>query len=226
MSREIERLRPTSAEEIIEGAALLGNAFPVFGGVVSGIAMYAVSARRQERLWDFLRSVDEDLEHLKGISADQEEIVAEVLERVIKERSQDKTDCYRNILLNAVVDEALRYDSVLEMVRQVEQFTPNHIKLLAVLHNPIEADKQLDGRVSKETADYVQGSQAIYLRSFFLDWDDDQLKRTWEGLRGASVLSQDYPNGTQSLRGIQELSRNLSNYGRGFVRYVLETDSS
>ena len=226
MDTEIEKLRPTTIEETIEGAALIGNALPLFGGVVSGIALHTVTARRQERFLDFVAKLHGRVQRLESISDDHAEILIEVLERVVRERSREKTECYRNILLNVATNESFDYDAVLEMVRKVELFTPNHIKLLAVLHDPIEADKQLDGRVSKETANTVQGSQAVYLRSFFWDWDDDQLQRTWEGLRAASVLSQDYPSGTQSLRGIQELSRNLSNYGRSFVRYVLEIDRS
>ena len=90
MSTELDRLRPTTAEEIIAGAALVGNAFPLIGGVASGIALFSVSERRWERLIEFLRSVEEKLEQLTSISADQEEVVAEVLERVVRERSHEK----------------------------------------------------------------------------------------------------------------------------------------
>ena len=101
---------------------MLSTCFPFIGGIVSGIALHTVAALRWERLVDFLQSVEEQLEHLhlEDISADQEEIVTEVLERVIRERSKEKSDCYRRIFLNAVSDESLEYGEVIEKVKLVE----------------------------------------------------------------------------------------------------------
>ena len=225
MSREIEKLRPTSAEEIIEGAALVGNSIPVIGGVLCGIALHSTAERRWERLLDFLRSVEEVLGDLKRVSADQEEIAAEVLERVIRERSQEKIECYRNILLNAVRDDALDYDATIDIVKLVEGLTPNHIKLLSVLRDPLEADRELGGKVARETANFYSGSHATFLYPFFPDWGAERLRRLWDDLQRAHILSDGFPSAMGMSFTLEGLSNYISNFGRGVVNYILESDS-
>ena len=224
MSTELDRLRPTTAEEIIAGAALLSNAFPLIGGVASGIALFSVSERRWGRLIEFLQSVEEKFEQLTSISADQEEVVAEVLERVVRERSDEKTDCFRNILLNAVADGGMDYDEVIEMVRLVEQMTPNHIKLLSVLQDPIKADENLGGKVAEGTAAFANAPHVAFLKPFFPDWRDEHLKRTWADLRRFNILAQDYPTAMGSTFTLEGLSEYVSAFGRTVVNYIIEPD--
>ena len=225
MSAELDRLRPTTGEEIIEVAGMLSNAFPVVGGVLSSVALFSVSERRWERLVDFLRAVEEKLEHLKSVSADQEEVVAEILERVIRERSQEKRDCFRNILLNAVEDEEMEYDEVIEMVRLVEQLTPNHIRLLSVLRDPVKADERLGGIVARDTANFYMGPHVTFLRPFFPDWGDERLSRAWADLERFNILSQGYPSAMGSTFTLQGLSNYVSGFGRSVANYILDSDS-
>ena len=224
MSSDLDRLRPTTAEELIAGAALVGNAFPLIGGVASGIALFSVSERRWVRLIEFLRSVEQKLEQLTSISADQEELVAEVLERVVRERSHEKTDSFRNILLNAVTDEGMDYDEVIEMVRLVEQMTPNHIKLLSVLQDPVKADERLGGKVAEQTAAFYMGPHVTFLRPFFPDWGDERLRRAWGDLQRFNILTQDYPTAMGSTFTLEGLSGYVSAFGRTVVSYIIGPD--
>ena len=225
MNGEIEKLRPTSAEELVEGAALVGNSIPLIGGVASSIALHSMAGRRWDRLLDFLKSIEKELGNLKGVSADQEEIAAEVLDRVIRERSQEKTECYRNILLNAVKDDALDYDLTIDIVKLVDGLTPNHIKLLSVLRDPLEADRQLGGKVARKTANLHLGSHATFLYPFFPDWGAERLGRLWDDLHRLHILDQGFPSAMGGSFTLEGLSNYISSFGRGVLSYILESDS-
>ena len=136
MKQDIRSLRPTNVEELVESTALIVNVVPAFGGLLSGIALHAISSRRWDRLVGFIGSIEDRLSGVEQITEDQEDFVAEIVERVIRERSEELTSCYRNLLLNGLSAQDFDYDSTLEMVNLVARLTPNHIKVLHVINHP------------------------------------------------------------------------------------------
>ena len=221
LSLEVERLRPTNVEDMVEGAALLASSFPVIGGVASGIALHTTASRRWDRLVNFLISVEEKLQEVESISDDQEEIVVEVLERVVKERSEEKRECFRNILVHAIVDQDLDYDTTIENVRLLERLTSNHIRMLSILRDPLGADRQLGGKVAAATSNSFGGSYAAYLRPFFDNWNDEQLRRVWSDLHNEYVLNQSFPTTVGVSPNLEGLTTCLSDYGMSFVQHIL-----
>ena len=206
---------------MVEGAALLASSFPLVGGVASGIALYATSSRRWDRLVNFLVLVEERLREVENISDDQEELVVEILERVVKERSKEKRECFSNILIHAVADQDLEYDTMIENVRLLERLTPNHIRILSILRDPLEADRQLNGAESAATLNRSGGSYASYLRPFFENWNDEQLRRMWSDLHNEHVVSQPYPTAVGVHPSLEGLTTCLSDYGMRFVQHIL-----
>ena len=75
----------------------------------------------------------EDLEDLGHLSDEQEDMTAEVFERVVRERSDERLGCYRNILVGVLTSQEWEYDRVEEHVKRVERLTSNDIKLLSML---------------------------------------------------------------------------------------------
>lgn len=158
MREDIKALRPTNFEQSLEAAALIASSVPAVGGLLSGLVMQTTSSRRWSRLLAYVESIEDKLDGLGTLSDDQGEIIIEIVERVIKERSQEKTDCYRNILLNALGGDSFDYDETLEMVKLVERLTTNHLKVLQAVSKPAEAKDKLDtGAYVERTAGSVVG---------------------------------------------------------------------
>ena len=59
---------------------------------------------------------------------------------------------------------------MIEMVRLVEQMTPNHIKLLSVLQDPIKAMSDWVVKLQEKRLIFYMGPHVTFLRPFFPDW--------------------------------------------------------
>ena len=240
MRRKINELRPTSVEQSIEAAALLANSIPTIGGLLSGVVMYTTSSRRWKRLIAFLASIEDRLHCVEDLSEDQEEIVVEIVERVVRERSEEKIHCYRNILLNGLSSTEIEYDKTLEMIKLVERLTVNHIKVLQAIRDPVSAKASLGNGVYVER--HVRSIKGLptsqlglfLLSSFFPNWPGHQLSRIWEDLSDAHVIGRvspqlDFPPANDTI-GMDFVAASfgqyLSEYGHDFVRYVLTLDAN
>ena len=215
------------------------DASPLFGGLLSGIALHAISSRRWDRLVEFIDSIEDRLRGLEQISEDQEDIVAEIVERVIRERSGEKTSCYRNVLLNGLSSQDFDYDSTLEMVNMVARLTPNHIKVLRVINDPEQAKARLGSqRYSARTPSQMVGLPAndlgfFVLLPFFPDWTGSQLGRIWDELCDVHILQRGAPRidlpPTHAEIGIDfvttTFSQYLTEYGYDFMRFILTSDT-
>ena len=240
MQRKINELRPTSVEQSIEWAALLANSIPTIGGLLSGIVMNATSARRWTRLLSFLESIEGRLQCVEELSEDKEEIVVEIVERVVRERSEEKIYCYRNILLNVLSSTAFEYDETLEMVRLVERLTANHIKVLQVFRDPVAAKAKLGSggyvkRPERSIAGLPTSQLGLFLVSpYFPGWPENQLSRIWEDLCDAHVIERIAPQlnipPSHDMIGMDfveaSLGQYISEYGHEFIRFVLTLEAN
>ena len=235
---KIKGLRPTNIKESLQAAAVLASTIPTIGGLLSGIVMNTASSRRWQRLLTYLESIEDRLNYLGSPSDDQEEIVVEILERVIKERSEEKTDCYRNILLNALSSSNFDYDRTLEMVKLVERLTANHMKVLRVISDPVAARAKIgDGVYLERPVSSIARLPAIqlglyFVSSYFPKWPSGQLSRIWGELCDCHVIHNISPRVDMPL--VHEmisidmialsLSQYITEYGHDFICYVLTLD--
>ena len=239
MREEIKKLRPTGIEQSVEAASLLASSIPTIGGLLSGVVMNTTSSRRWRRLLAFLEYIEGRLRGLEGLSDDQEEVVVEIVERVVRERSEEKTDCYRNILLNGLSIREIDYDKTLEMVKLVERLTVNHIKVLQVIRDPVTARSKLGsgGYVERDARPIVglpTGQLGLFLlSSFFPNWSSSQLSRVWEELCDAHVMRRvspqiDMPPAHEMIGMdlvVSSFHQYVSEYGHDFIRYVLALEA-
>ena len=232
-------MHPTNIEELIEDATHIGGMIPVFGGLLAGIALRAISSRRWGRLINYLDSIEYDLRSFGSFSDDQEEFVGEILERVIRERSDEKTECYRNILLNGLRSPDFDYDWNIDTVNLVERLTSNHIKVLQVIYDPYKAKVRLgDDNYVPQTVGNMAGLPAndlglFLLSPFFPNWAGSDLTRIWNGLCDAYVISRgrltmvNLPPSHEEI-GIDLVADTFRNYvtdyGYGFIRYILTAE--
>ena len=222
----IQDLRLRQGETVVQKAALIANYIPYLGPLASGAALQAVSSRRWDRLIMFisnLRTRLEDLERLEHISAEQEDMTAEIFERVVRERSEERLECYRNILAGVLTGHDWEYDIVEEYVRKVERLTSNDIKLLSVLADPHARDAELSGEISR-TADRISmGGLSSLVEVALPGWGREMLRRSWDTLLSEHILGQGYPSGlmTGSSVTLNALSGQLTGYGREFVDFAV-----
>ena len=239
MKPDVKKLRPTNIEESIEAAGVLLNVIPAIGGLLSGIVLQTTSASRWERLTAFLESIQNRMKCLESLSNDHEEIAVEIVERVVRERSEEKTDCYRNILLNGLNRIDFDYDKTLEMVKLVERLTANHIRILQVIRDPVAAEAALGSSVYPERpVRSLSGLPTNYLglflvRPFFPDWPAGELDRIWEELCDVHILGRvtphiDLPPSNETI-GIDMVVTCFNQYitesGYEFIRHVLTVEA-
>ena len=222
----IQDLRLKPGETVVEKAALVASHIPYLGPLASGAALQAVSSRRWDRLIMFISNLQtrlEDLEHLSHLSAEQEDMTAEVFERVVRERSDERLGCYRNILVGVLTSHHWEYDRVEEHVKRVERLTSNDIKLLSMLADPYARDSELEGAISKRADEIYMGGLSSLIETAMPDWDMEMLRRSWGSLLSESILNHDYPSGvaTGSSITLDALNGQLSSYGREFVDFVV-----
>lgn len=237
LTEETRKLRPTRPEQFLEAAAVLASIVPTIGGPISGIVTSATSTRRWNRLLDFLESVETRLSGLEDLSDDQHEIATEILERVVREHSREKTSCYRNILLNGLRAKDMKYDQTMEMLKLVERLTPNHIKVLQVLKDPAAALKTLaPGAYEELRANAVVGLPSHLLSvsllwSLLPDWPFDQLSVVWDELCDSRLIYGGSPHvqlppADEKIRFdlvSSILCQHVSEFGHEFIRHVLES---
>lgn len=238
MERDIRQLRPTNGEELIEFLATFANLVPSIGGLLSGVALQATSSRRWDRLIYFIQSLEARLEDLEYLTDDQEELIIETVERVLREHSDEKRECYRNIILNGLGRSDFNYDDTLEMVKLVERLTPNHIRVLHIINDPEKAKSNLgsDKYVARTPASMpgmVSSDLGIFLLSPFLpDWPGIQLRRIWDELCDVYVIGRGAPRISLPSRddeiGMDLVTATfrhyLTNYGYDFVNFILTSD--
>ena len=235
---QLKELEPNNIERSIEAVGLLANFIPCVGGLLSGVVLSTTSSRRWTRLLNFLDTIESRLRGVEGLSEDQEEIVVEVVERVVRERSDEKVLCYRNLLLNGLSDRDLDYDMTLEMVKLVERLTTNHIKVLQVINDPVGAKANLgSGGYLERPAQSLVGLQVgqigvFFMSAFFPNWPCGQLGRIWEELCDAHILLRISPQITKppphQMIGmdviVEAFAQHITDFGRDFIRYILTSD--
>ncbi len=220
----IQDLRLNTGETVVEKAALVAGSIPVIGPLASGAALQAVSARRWDRLIMFISNVQTRVEDLERLSDKQEDMTADIFERVVKERSDERVLCYENILVGVLTRDDWDYDEVEEYVKKIDRLTSNDIKLLAVVADPYARDEELSGAISEAAQGMsLGGSLSVLFEIALPGWSREALVQSWDTLRSEHLLSDQYPSTmmTGSSVTLEGLHSRLSGQGRVFVEFVL-----
>ena len=222
----IHDLRLTGGETLAEKSALVANYVPILGPLASGAALQAVSSRRWDRLIMFISNVQTRLEYLERseqLSAEQEDMTAEIFERVVKERSDERVRCYGNILVGVLTGDDWEYDQVEEYVKKIDRLTSNDIKLLSVIADPCARDEELGGEITRTADATYMGGLSTLIEVALPDWDREALVQSWDTLRSEFLLSGGYPSAMMTGNSVtlEGLRSCLSVYGRTFVEFTL-----
>jgi hypothetical protein len=144
--------KATRAEAILDIAALYGSFTPLLGSVVSNVLTGVSGDRRFERvrrvlvdLYDRLEELTQDQEDYVT-SEDFEDILTETLQRVWAERSEHKRRSYGDFLLRVIESPGGFFDDQLELLRNLEQLQPDHLRLIQAMLLELGPAKVMGGK--------------------------------------------------------------------------------
>ncbi len=134
-------------------------AIPYVGSTVISVwsDIQATQAKRKlERLEEFLTSLKDDVEMLKGQiqtsytdQPDFLDIFEETTKYIVSERTEEKRIMFRNILVNSIIEKDCTYDKTEKYLRILDQMNNLELLILRILENPVRYNKQ-EGEIIKD----------------------------------------------------------------------------
>jgi hypothetical protein len=226
MNETKEPVSSTPVETAVEVGAIVLEAVPYVGGVLSSTAAFFLEKRKNERLNRFLVDLAEDLQSVKD-QINQEfaeteglqDLTEDILSKAAETRQEGKLDALQAIYLNTVLSEHPNYDETAEIAALVFGWQSRHVILLRILSDPRAADEQMGGVVGEGGGLTTNISQI--LRKLLPQWDDDEIERTWQDLYDQRIHRT---SGTMTMMtdiGIRQLENRLTDFGNkvaGFLR--------
>lgn len=226
MNETKEPVSSTPVETAVEVGAIVLEAVPYVGGVLSSTAAFFLEKRKNERLNRFLVDLAEDLQSVKD-QINQEfaeteglqDLTEDILSKAAETRQEEKLDALRAIYLNTVLSEHPNYDETAEIAALVFGWQSRHVILLRILSDPQAADEQMSGVVGEGGGLTTSISQI--LRKLLPQWDDDEIERTWQDLYDQRIHRTSGTMTMMTAIGIRQLENRLTDFGNkvaGFLR--------
>ncbi len=211
----------TVSEMVIEELALMANAIPVVGGIVSGIAVDYVSSRKNTRLNIFLKELYKELKQLgEKISEDKandeefRNIVEDIFDKASACRQQDKLDAFRALFINITIANAPDYNEALEVASLIDRWQDRHVIVIKLLEDPWGATGEKMG------SGYGSMGSIIGALRNALKWDDEQITRTWAELYATRIINTEGIKVMMSTSGAAALENRLTPFGLTVARYT------
>lgn len=210
----------TQVERALEVAATVGNLVPVLGGVVASVLSGLAGDRRFERVREVLLEL---ADRVKGVSAEQEkyirgedfeDLLIETLQRVWRERDEEKRRIYRDFLAAAIASPGGPYDEQLRFLRTLEELQGDHIRILrAIFQEP-----------SPETSS-LTGSPIRTLQRRLPDMDEARIDDLVTQLNDLRITNLGSLRVMMTARGAEDLRPTMTPYGQRFVRFLRTSDT-
>lgn len=222
MIDEKDPVHTTGRERAGEGIAIALSAVPYVGGPLAEIAKGFVTDRQNRRLNAFLKELAEDLDTVKGRlnaalggSEDFQDFAERVFSAAEQTVQQEKLDALRAVLLNTILSSPPQYDRGLELVELLLRLQPRHLVVLWILEDPGHADREAGGVVG-EGGNITTTISQILLK-LLPRWEEEEIARTWEGLRREELVGGVHIKAMITDRGYHQLDGLLSSFGQVVV---------
>ena len=208
---------------VIEGTIkALISFIPGIGGAIGSILSDILADRKEQRVNDFLQALKDE------ISENKERINSEFISKVdfldvfeattikiANERSEEKRNAFKNILLTGILSPNYTYDDLENQMRILEQLNESHIFLLRFFKSP----KTFRPEVSQiRTSTFLS-----FFRTLLPSWEYDYLKDHLNDLEINSLIE----NVSQNLQTmmtnvtIDNFTATLTSRGATFVSFIL-----
>lgn len=202
---------------------------PFVGGAVSSVLSDTMAERKQQRLYEFLNQLKDDLENLKGnfkkdfVEQDDFLDIFELTSRnVMGERNEIKRLAYKNILVNAITSTEPSFDDIEQCIRLVENTTENNIYLLRVLSDPELQNKNLGSPVVQPTGNMQTTTLSKVLQKLLPGWQGGQILENLKDLEFLGLIlpiSNSFQDMIQDF-GLSPVVNSLNLKGERFIKYI------
>lgn len=230
MSEKSKPIHTTSGERAGEIAALALSAVPFVGGTLSELAKGVVVRRQSRRLNGFLANLAADMSSLHsrvnrilGESEDFDDFAERVVTAAEQTIHQEKLDAIRAVFLNTILSDAPDYERGLEILDLVLRLQSRHLVVLRILADPLKADKDAGEVVGRGGG--ISTTLDAILQRLLPKWTDEEIGRTWEGLRREELVQGQHLKAMITDRGIHQLEGRLSSFGQAVARYLINPAS-
>lgn len=191
------------------------NAVPVIGGAIATMISELIPRRKQERIVNFVKALQEDLEAESARvdrefvrTADFDRMVEDVLDRVQSVRNEDKLGYWAALLAGLSASGRPGYTERDRMINTLDRLAKPHLRLLHVIATTNEPPPGL-----------YAGGVAATLTWKMPNVAADEARTLWDELAREGLVDS-YPSGVMTAQGAGNLSGRLTERGREFVRML------
>ena len=198
---------------------------PIIGGPVSSIVSGYTTQRRIQRVCDFVLGMESLLASLASQlsdasdtyvkSEDFEELLAETLERVSKEHSEERRRMYSAFLVGSITSPGEPYDEQLRFLKTIDELQWAH---LVILHAYAQEP-------DPSAMDGWMGSIGQTLRKRVgneIDLSTTALEDLVGDLYGLKLIIDNSIGTGMTARGAEELAGRITPYGHRFMAFLRE----
>jgi len=198
------------------GEAALGLV-PGAGHLIGYVIREHIPRRRQERMVEFARDLNEAVARLEGrldhefVRTDEfADLTEGIMESVARRAAEGKRGYYAAALANTATLGRPPEDERERMLDTLGELRLSHLRLLAIVATTRSlppASNLSAGGIEHNIMPRLPGVSQEQMRA---DWDDlDRLK-----------VVQSYPSGMMTRQGIEDLTTRLTDFGRLFVDWI------
>jgi hypothetical protein len=138
-------------DRALQIAAVLADMAHWLGGPIGAILNGVVTRRRHQRLVEVLQELQAQLHGVESDAArryvhteDFDDLLAETLEKAVRERTEEKRRLYARLLAGTIQSPA-PYDEQLEFLQVLERLQPEHLRVLAAIAREPEGSASIGG---------------------------------------------------------------------------------
>lgn len=198
---------------------------PLAGGslaTLSELLEWPISRRRQlwmEELAQAVSELQQRIEELARPLAENEAFVTAALQATqiaLRTHQQEKLDALRNAVKNSALKQAPDDNRQLMFLRFVDEFTPLHLRVLAIFDNPAECVAETGRRFQVSMGSL--GTVIVHCVPELVR-EDELSSQIFRDLQNRGLLMQGMAlNGAMSQQGL--LTRRTSSLGREFLKFI------
>jgi hypothetical protein len=203
------------SDRALDVAAVLASMVPWLGGPIGSVLSGVVTERRRQRIVEVLQELNAALRGLESHVARQyvqtedfEDLLAETLERVARERSEAKRQVYKRFLVDAIRTPG-GYDEQLDVLRILEQLQPDHLRILAVANQPPKEVGGISGSIEQALRRRLPSLAPDLLERLVMQLDDLRITQLHGSYRVMMTSS-----------GAEDLRSRLTRFGQRLTSYL------
>ena len=196
---------------------------PGIGGAVGSILGDVLAHRKEKRINEFLETIKEDIINNKeqvNLDFVSKEDFLDVFEgtakKIANERSEEKRQAYKNILVHGILSNGYSYDEVENQMRILDLLSSDHILLLNLFASPINF--KLENANLKSAGTYWALLKQI-LPNWERDYAYDHIKDL-ENNRLVEGVAENFQTMMMNVT-LSSLEGKLTSRGATFVSFIL-----